>query len=57
MGRADRASLHEDEYFRKYPWLYDKVLEHYKDKIKVVNAWKPVDEQLGFEEGNTLFNE
>ena len=27
--------------------------EHDKDKRKVANAWKRVDEKLGFEEGNT----
>ena len=45
------------EKVRKYPCLYDKASEHYKDKRKVANAWKRVDEQLGSEEANTLFNQ
>ena len=44
------------EKVRKYPCLYDKTSEHYKDKRKVANAWKRVDE-IGFEEGNALFNQ
>ena len=61
MGRTDKVKLQEDEKLagevRKYPCLYDQASEHYKDKRKVANAWKRVDEQLGFEEGNTLFYE
>ena len=61
MGRTDKVNLQEVEELaeevRKYPCLYGKASEHYKDKRKVANAWKRVDEQLGFEEGNTLFNE
>ena len=61
MGRTGKGNLQEDEelaeQFRKYPCLYDKALEHYKDKRNVANAWKRVDEQLGLERGNTLFNE
>ena len=59
MGRTDKVNLQEDEEFAKEvrkPCLYYKASEHYKDKRKVSNAWKLVDEQLGFEEGNTFFN-
>ena len=38
---------------RKYPCLYDRASQHYKDKRKVADVWKRVDEQRGFEEGNT----
>ena len=61
MGRTDWLNLQEDEELpekvRKYPCLFDKASEHCKDKRKVANAWKRLDEQLGFEEGNALFNE
>lgn len=61
MGRTDKFNLQEDEELaqevEEYPCLYGKASEHYKDKRKEANAWKHVDEQIGFEEGNTLFNE
>ena len=61
MGRTDKVNLQEDEELaqedEEYPCLYGKASEHYKDKRKEANAWKHVDEQIGFEEGNTLFNE
>ena len=54
MDRADKHHLQENEELaedvRKYPCVYDKASEQYKDKIKVANAWKRVNEQLGFEE-------
>ena len=44
MGRADKVHLQEGEELayevRKYPGLYDKASEHYKDKRKVANTWK-----------------
>ena len=52
MGRRDKSNSEEDEKLaeevRKYLCLYDKASEHYKGKRKVANAWKRVDEQLGF---------
>ena len=58
MGRPERVDLQEDEELaeevRKYPVLYDKSSPQYKDKRKVENAWKLVDEQLGFEEGEQI---
>ena len=58
MGRPERVDLQEDEELveevRKYPVLYDKSSPHYKDKRKIENAWKLVDEQLGFEEGKQI---
>ena len=57
MGTTDKVNLQEGEELaeevRKYPCLYDKASEHYEDKRKVANAWKRIDEQLGFEEGDT----
>ena len=57
MGKTDKLNLQEDEELaeevRKYPFFYDKASEHHMDKRKVANAWKRVDEQLGFGEGNT----
>lgn len=61
MGRTDQVNSQEDEEFTeevtKYPCFYGKTSEHYYDKRKVANAWKYVDEQFGFEEGNTLLTE
>ena len=52
------VDLPEDEELaeeaRKYPVLCYKSSPHYKDKRKVENAWKLVDEQLGFEEGEQI---
>ena len=54
--RESRFARDEElaEEVRKYPVLYDKSSPHYKDKRKVENAWKLVDEQLGFEEGEQI---
>ena len=40
------------EEVRKCRCLYDKTDAGYKDKIRKINAWKKVEEDLGYEEGN-----
>ena len=40
------------EEVRKYACLYDKTTKFYKDKNRKINAWRKVEEPLGFEEGN-----
>ena len=40
------------EEVRKYACLYDKTSKFYKDKNRKINAWRKVEEALGFEEGN-----
>ena len=46
------VNLQEDEKLAKkvikYPCIYDRASQHYKDKRKVVSAWKRVGEQLDF---------
>ena len=36
---------------QKYPCLYDKSNPGHHEKDRVINAWRAVDETLGFEEG------
>ena len=52
MGRADKANLEEDEALaeavKEFPCLYDKSSQHYKDNRKKENAWKLVDQELGY---------
>ena len=59
MGRTDKVDLQEDESLaeevRKYECLYNKSSPHYKDKQKNANAWKKVDQSLGYEEGKYNF--
>ena len=58
MGRKSSMNMMEEEELaenvRKYTCLYDKSSEDYKNKIKVLNAWKAVDSALGLEEGKYL---
>ena len=35
----------------KYPCLYDKSIPEHKEKDRVANAWKEIEEELGLEEG------
>ena len=53
MGRAN--NLQTDELVavevEKYRCLYDKSYPGYKEKDRVINAWKAVDDSLGMEEG------
>ena len=54
VGRTTR-DIEEDEVLaeevRKYPCLYDKSENGYKERDRVRNAWKTVEEALGYEEG------
>ena len=39
------------EEVRKYSIIYDKSNPSHKDKFKIKNAWRKVEEALGMEEG------
>ena len=55
MGRTNKCDLNEEEFLaeavRKFPCLYDKSCKEYREKDRVANAWKKVEEELGYEEG------
>ena len=55
MGRKTQLSLLDEEALancvRKYLCLYDKTSPDYKSKNCVENAWRKVDEEMGYEEG------
>ena len=55
MGKTNRSDLRDDESLaeevRKYPCLYAKCDPGYKERDRKRNAWKAVEEALGFEEG------
>ena len=55
MGRKKINTVQEEESLseevRRYPCLYDKAGEGYKDRTKNRNAWNAVDEALGVERG------
>lgn len=55
MGKTNRCDLREDEYLaeavRNFSCLYDKSCKEYREKDRVANAWKNVEEELGCEEG------
>ena len=50
-----KRNIQEDEILaeevRKYPCLYDKSDSGYKERDRVKNAWKAVENVLGIEEG------
>ena len=50
-----KSNLKEEERLteeiRKFPCLYDKSNEGYKEKDREKNAWREVENPLGFEEG------
>ena len=54
MGITSRT-IEKDEFLseevRKYACFYDKSDKGYKERDRVRNAWKAVDESLGYEEG------
>ena len=54
MGRTSRT-IEEDESLseevQKYACLYDKSDKGYKERDRVRNAWKAVEEALGYEQG------
>lgn len=41
------------EEVRKYPCLYDKQDAGYKEKDRKKNAWRKVEESVGYEEGKS----
>ena len=51
----EKRNIQEDEILaeevRKYPCLYDKSDSGYKERDRVKNAWKAVENVLGIEEG------
>ena len=55
MGRTNKCDLKEGESLagevRKHRCLYDKSCIEYREKDRTANAWKEVDEELGYEEG------
>ena len=55
MGKASQ-SIEEDqrlsEEVRRHTCLYDRSDKDYKVKDRVENAWRAVEQALGYEEGN-----
>ena len=55
FGNMLKSNLKEEkklvEEIRKLPCLYDKGNEGYKEKDRKKNAWREVENTLGYEEG------
>ena len=51
MISKEDESLAEE--VRKHRCLYDKSCVEYREKDQTANAWKEVDEELGYEEGKS----
>jgi len=55
MGRTNKSNVAEDESLAlevyKYPCLYNKSIPEHREKDRISNAWREIDEELGFEEG------
>ena len=55
MGKNNKSNIQESEILseevQKYQCLYDKADMGYKEKDRRANAWRTVDEALGYEEG------
>ena len=53
--RRSTRTIKDDEHLaeevRKYTCLYDKTDKGYKEKERVTEAWKAIEETLGYEEG------
>ena len=53
---SNKCDIQEDEFLaievEKYPCLYNKALKGYKETDRKKNAWRVIDEKLGYEEGN-----
>lgn len=58
MGRTNKCNLIEDESLaeavKNYACLYNKATPEYREKDRVINAWKAVEEELGLEEGKKI---
>ena len=56
---ANKCNIQEDEILveevRKYPCFYNKADKGYKERDRKKNAWKAVDDELGYEEGMFFF--
>ena len=56
---VNKCDLSEDERLSIevgfYPCLYDKRDKGYKERDRRANAWRKVEEILGYEEGKSLF--
>ena len=54
MGKTNKCNIQEDEILanevQKYPCLYNKADKGYMERDRKANAWRKVDEELGFEE-------
>ena len=52
---TNKCIIQEDEQLaeviHQYPCLYDKSDAGYKEKDRKINAWRAVEEALGYEEG------
>ena len=55
MVRANKLDLSEDkclaEVIQRHPCLFDKNDKGYRDMTCVNNAWRSVEQELGYEEG------
>jgi len=53
---AEHVALHEKlaESVRKFPVLYNKSLNNFKDKHKKERAWGDVAKEVGFATGKSL---
>ena len=55
MVKTSESNLREEERLakevRKFPCLYDKGNEDYKEKDRKKNAWLAVENALGYDEG------
>ena len=56
MAKTNACNLEEEEILaeevRKYPCLYDKSNAGYKERDRTKNAWRAIEEELGYEKGN-----
>ena len=55
---SHKICLQEDEALaikvEKYPCLYNKALKVYKENDRRQNAWREIEESLGYEQGNII---
>ena len=54
MGKTNKCDIREDESLaykvQKYPCLYDKSDRGYKERDRKANAWREIEESLGYQE-------
>ena len=57
MGKTNKCNIREDESLahevQKYRCLYDKTNKGYKERDRKSNAWREIEEHLGYEEGTS----